>query len=264
MKSRMMCLVVPFVLLSASLSSAQTPSRYQQVYEVAVRPGQELVYENYVKKLVAAADKAGAKTYWTSYVVTLGKPSPTYRVALNFNSWADRDAWATIPGMLAKAYGQPEAERLMKEGSSAIERSVIEVWENQPGASANTGGTVATIGNVVRAQIVRVDPAKVADYEAMTVKFKPAYDAAAGKPVITRSVLRVGANSGYTFRRVQQVSTMSELDGPTGPELLQKFFGAQWAAMGAELNAMVTFRQEFISARRADLSRRPPATTSSR
>jgi hypothetical protein len=263
MKVRILCLAVPFVLLSASFASAQAPSRYQQVYEISVKPGQEMVYENYVKKLVAAADKVGSKTYWTSYVVTLGKPSPTYRVALSFASWADREAWATIPAMMSKAYGQQEAERLMKEGSGAIERSVIEVWEHLPGSSVNLRPG-APAGNFVRAQIVRVDPARASDYDAMTAKFKPAYEAAAGKPAISRWVLRVGANSSYTFRRVEQVSKMSDFDAPTGPELLLKFFGAQWAAMSAQLNEMVTFRQEFISTRRADLSRTPPAATSSR
>jgi hypothetical protein len=98
----------------------------------------------------------------------------------------------------------------------------------------------------------------------MTTKFKPAYEAAAGKPVVTRWVLRVGANSGYTYRRVEQVGAMSHFDGPTGVQLLQKFFGAQWATMAAELNKMVTFRQEFMSTRRFDLSRIAPAATSSR
>lgn len=262
MKHRLMCLVAPFVLLSAQGALAQ--ARYQQVYENSVKPGQELVYENYVKKLVAAADKVGAKTYWTSYTVSLGKPGGTYRVALNFNSWADRGAWSTIPAMMVKAYGQAEAERLMKEGGGALERSVTEVWENLPAQSANQGGTPAAPGNFVRAQIVRVQPGMASDYEAMLTRLKPAYEAAAGKPVIARSVLRIGANSSYTYRRVQQVSAMSDLDAPSGPELLQKFFGAQWAAMSAELNKMVTFRQEFISTRRADLSRVAPATTSSR
>ncbi len=264
MNFRLMCLAASFVSLSAPLALAQGPARYQQVYEISVKPGQELVYENYVKKLVAAADKIGAKNYWTSYVVTLGKPSPTYRVALNFNAWADRETWATIPGILTKAYGQAEAERLMKEGGGAIERSVLEVWEHQPGVSANQGGAPAPAGNFVRAQIVRVDPAKASDYEAMTAKFRPAYEAAAGKPAIGRWILRVGANSAYTFRRVEQVSKMGDFDGPTGPELLQKFFGAQWAAMRDQLNAMVTFRQEFISTRRPDLSRLAPAATSTR
>ena len=59
MKHRLICLVAPFVLLSAQGALAQ--ARYQQVYENSVKPGQELVYENYVKKLVAAADKVGAK-----------------------------------------------------------------------------------------------------------------------------------------------------------------------------------------------------------
>ena len=262
MKHRLMCLVAPLVLLSAQGAFAQ--ARYQQVYENSVKPGQELVYENYVKKLVAAADKVGAKTYWTSYSVSLGKPGSTYRVALNFNSWADRGAWSTIPAMMVKAYGQQEGERLMKEGGNALERSVIEVWEHLPGSSANQTNPPAPAGNFVRAQIVRVAPGMTADYEAMTTKFKTAYEATAGKPVVTRWVLRVGANSGYTYRRVEQVSAMSDFDGPTGVQLLQKFFGAQWAAMFAELNKMTTFRQEFISTRRADLSRAAPPATSSR
>ena len=262
MKHRLMCLVAPFVLLSAQGALAQ--ARFQQVNEVSVKPGQELVFENYIKKLIVAADKSGAKTYWTTYTVSLGKPGGTYRVALNFNSWTDRGAWSTIPAMMVKAYGQPEAERLMKEGGGATERSVTEVWENLPAQSANQPSSPAPAGNFVRAQVVRVAPSMAADYEAMTVKFKPAYEAAAGKPVIARWVLRVGANSGYTYRRVEQVKAMSDFDGPTGPEILQKFFGAQWAAMSAELNKMVTFRQEFMSTRRADLSRVAPATTSSR
>ena len=262
MKHRLMCLVAPFVLLSAQGALAQ--ARYQQVYENSVKPGQELVYENYVKKLVAAADKVGAKTYWTSYTVSVGKPGSTYLVALNFNSWADRGAWSTIPTMMVKAYGQQEGERLMKEGGNALERSVVEVWEYLPGSSANQTTPPAPAGNFVRAQIVRVDPSMAADYEAMTAKFKPAYEASAGKPVITRWVLRVGANSGYTYRRVEQVGAMSDFDGPTGPQLLQKFFGAQWASMFAELNKMTTFRQEFISTRRADLSRVATPATSSR
>jgi hypothetical protein len=113
-------------------------------------------------------------------------------------------------------------------------------------------------------QIVRVPPDKSSDYEAMLTKLKPAYEAAAGKPVIGRSVLRTGPNSGYTYRRTQQVGRMSDFDAPAGPQLLQKHFGAQWAAMSAELNKMVTFRQEFVSTRRADLSRPAPAATSSR
>jgi len=239
-------------------------ARFQQVNEISVKPGQELVFENYVKKLAAAADKAGAKTYWTAYVVSLGKPGATYRVALNFNSWTDREAWSTIPAMMVKAYGQQEAERMMKEGGSATERSITEVWENLPNQSANAGGTPAAPGNFVRVQVVRVHPDRSSDYEAMLTKLKPAYEAAAGKPVIGRSVLRTGANSGYTYRRTQQVGKMSDFDASSGPELLLKHFGAQWTAMSAELNKMVTFRQEFISTRRADLSRVAPAATSSR
>ena len=264
MKHRVMSVVAAFVLLSAPLAFAQGgAARYQQVNEISVKPGQELVFESYVKKILAAADKVGAKMSWTTYNVSLGRAGATYRVALSFNSWADREAWSSIPSMMVKAYGQQEAERLMKEGGSATERSVSEVWENLPNLSANAGGAPpATPPNFVSVQITRVQPAMSGDYEAMLAKFKPAYEAAAGKPVIARSVLRMGTFSGYTYRRTQQFSKMSDLDAPSGAELLRKHFAAQWAAMSAELNKMYTFRQEFISTRRPDLSRPAPAATS--
>ncbi|MGQ0733877.1 MAG: hypothetical protein ACT4QD_09505 [Acidobacteriota bacterium] len=261
----MLCLVAAFVLLLPQMAVAQGGGavRFQQMIEISVKPGQELVFENYIKRLVAAADKTGSRPTWTTYAVSLGKPGATYRVALGFNSWADRDAWASVPMMLIKAVGQQEAERLMKEGGSATQSSISEVWENLPNLSANTGGGAAggTPPNFVRVQIVRVQPAMSAAYEGMLAKFKPAYEAAS-KAAIGRAVLRVGTGGGYTYRRTQQFNKMSELDALGGTELLQKHFGAQWALMSDELNRMVTFRQEFISTRRADLSRTAPATSS--
>lgn len=246
--------VAAFVALSAQMALAQgaAPVRFQQVVEISAKPGQELVVENYLKKFVAAADKVGAKQTWTTYAATLGKPGATYRVAVGFNSWGDRDGWGTIPAIMAKAYGQAEAERLMKEGGSAMERSVNEVWENLPdlGTTAAAGGP-PPIG--VRVQVTRVQPAMSPAYEAMVTKFKPAYQAA--QAAVGRSVLRMGPGSGSTYRRTQQFSKWSELDAPSGVALLQKHFGAQFPPMIDELRKMIVNQQEFISVRRADLSR---------
>ncbi len=76
MKRLQFALAVGFVALSAQIALAQgaAATRFQQVVEINVKPGQELVFENYVKKLVAAGDKLGAKQTWTTYAVTLGKP----------------------------------------------------------------------------------------------------------------------------------------------------------------------------------------------
>jgi hypothetical protein len=250
--------VAAFVALPAQIALAQgaAPARYQQVVEISVKPGSELVFENYIKKLVAAGDKIGAKQTWTTYSVGLGKPGGTYRVAVGFNSWADRDAWTTIPMMMVKAYGQPEAERLMKEGGSATDRTVNEVWENLPALS--TAGSTAAGGappTIVRVQVTRVQPAMSTAYEAMLARFKPAYEAATGQPGVGRSVLRMGPGSGSTYRRTQQFSKWSDLDAPTGVALLQKHFGAQFPAMIDELRKMIVTQQEFISTRRAELSR---------
>lgn len=258
MKRLQFALAVGFVALSAQIALAQgtAPVRFQQVVEINVKPGQELAFENYIKKLVAAGDKLGAKQTWTTYAVTLGKPGGTYRVSVGFNSWADRDAWTTIPMMMVKAYGQAEGERLMKEGGSATERSVNEVWENLP----DLGTTVAAAAgspppSVVRVQITRVQPAMSAAYEALVAKFKPAYQAATGQPGVGRSVLRMGQFSASTYRRTQQYNKWSELDAPNGVALLQKHFGPQFTPMIDELRKMIVSQLEFVSTRRADLSR---------
>lgn len=265
MNRSLISIVAAAVVLSAQIVLAQgtTPVRFQQVVEISVKPGQELVFENYIKKLVAAGDKVGAKQTWTTYSVSLGKPGGTYRVSVGFNSWADREAWTTIPMILTKAYGQPEAERLMKESGSATERSVNEVWENLPALGTNAGGAAGVPpAALVRVQVTRVQPAMSTAYEAMLAKFKPAYEAAAGKPAIGRSVLRMGQFSGSTYRRTQQFSKWGELDAPGGVELLQKHFGPQFPPMFDELRRMIVTQLEFVSTRRADLSRTAAATSS--
>ena len=263
MKRLQITVVAAFVVLSAQIALAQGtgPVRFQQVVEVNAKPGSELVIENYIKKLVAAADKVNAKQTWTTYSVTLGKAGGTYRVAVGFNSWADRDGWTTIPAILAKAYGQPEAERLMKENGAATEHMVNEVWENLPDlgtTAAPAAGAAPPMG--FRVQVTRVQPAMSTNYEAMLAKFKPAYQAAAGQPAVGRSVLRMGPGSGSTYRRTQQFAKWSDLDAPAGPAILQKHFGEQFPAMFEELRKMIVTQQEFISVRRAELSRPGPVT----
>ncbi len=264
MKRVQISVVVAFVALSAQIALAQGTgaARFQQVLEVNVKPGQELVYENYIKKVVAAADKAGAKQTWTAYSVTLGKPGATYRVALGFNSWGERDGWNTVPAILAKAYGQAEAERLMKEGGSATERSVSEVWENLPDLGTTVAAAAgATPPSVVRVQVTRIQPSMSTAYEALLAKFKPAYQAATGQPGVGRSILRMGQFSGSTYRRTQQFNKWSDLDAPSGVALLQKHFGAQFPPMIDELRKMIVSQLEFVSTRRADLSRNGVVTS---
>lgn len=251
-------LLIPQAMVAqAAAAPAAAGPRWQQIIEVNVKPGMEMVYENYVKKIVAAAVKGKGKVSWTTFSVMVGKPGGTYRIVLTFNTWAERDSWGDVGEMLTKAFGQVEAERLMKEGGGATERSVSEVWENLPALGTNAGMAAANAAppNFYRVVVTRVGPSSSAAYEALLAKFKPAYDAAANKPVIARSVLRYGAASGSTYRRSQEFNSMSDLDAQIAAgSPLPAHFGAEWQAMSDELNRVTVTRQEFISARRAELS----------
>lgn len=264
MKRLIAIAAVSFVFLPARFVLGQGgPARFQQIVEISVKPGQELVFENYVKKIVAAANKLSAKQTWSTFQVPLGKPGATYRVALGFSKWADRDGWATIPELLTKAYGQQEAERLLKEGGGAVERSVNEIWEYLPDGSSNIGRAPSGPPAFSRVTVLRVQPAMAGAYEVLAAKFKAAYEASAEKPVVTRWVLRMGPFSGSTFRRTESFSKWAELDAPAGAQIVQKHYGAQEGAkLGDELRRMTINQQEFVSVRRPDLSRPAPAPSS--
>ncbi|HEU5260873.1 MAG TPA: hypothetical protein VFU41_05540, partial [Gemmatimonadales bacterium] len=86
-------LLCGFTSRAAAQGQSAQPAEFLQVITTTVRSGAVTDYEDYVKKIVAGANKIGAPQRWTVYGVGLGGPGYTYSVALPFNSWSEVDAW---------------------------------------------------------------------------------------------------------------------------------------------------------------------------
>lgn len=252
---------VLFGMLVVSLIAVPAAAQFQQLIEVQVKPGHELGYESFLKKIAEAADKTGSPVSWSTFQVAVGKPLATYRIGLLFNTWAERDSWQAVPQMLAEAFGEQEGMKIFSEGASHMEGSSTRIWEviDEGTANPQTGTEVAPFYEVT---IRWVKPEMVSEYQGLLRRFKTAYENAEGNPSVTRWVLRFGSYENVTFRRTQPFDSWSERDGWNPVDHINAQFGPDAPLLMERLSAAVWKSEHFVSAHRPDLSRTAPAATS--
>ena len=95
-----------FLMVVVSLVAMRAAAQFQQLIEFQVKPGHEIAFENYIKKIGEAADKMESSMSWSTFSVAVGKPGSTYRVGLLFEKWGDRDAWEGARQVLVEAFGE--------------------------------------------------------------------------------------------------------------------------------------------------------------
>ena len=128
MKNWIVCgLTFALCLAITTLAIAQ-PAAYVQVTTITVKPSGVSDFEDYVKKIVAGANKIGAPQRVVAYQIGLGGPGFTYNFVIPFNKWEDMDSWPSIPQILTKAYGDAEGARILKSGRDAIEHTESAVF----------------------------------------------------------------------------------------------------------------------------------------
>ncbi len=245
------------IVVSATAAMAQR-TRFQQVVEVKIRPGQEAAYEEIFHKYKEAADKTGSSFRWTVIMVSVGKAHPTYRIVLPFDKWAEIDGWQE--DILEKAFGKEEATAIWKRAGALEESSSSRIWETRPDLSANPGGGAA---NHFEVSIRTVRPGMVEEYELLLKPFKQAYEAMPNKPRVGRSVLRMGKDPNRTYRRASAFDKWADRDSFNAPEALAKYFGEERAELiFARFQSCIETQEVFVSTVRRDLSRQAPGSVS--
>ena len=76
------------------------PTEFIQIITTTVRSTGVTEYEDYVKQIIAGANKIGAPQRVLVYQVGVGGPSFTYNIVLPFNKWEDMDSWPSIAQIL--------------------------------------------------------------------------------------------------------------------------------------------------------------------
>lgn len=229
------------------------PAGFQQMVEIRVRPGHQGEFERFMRDLVAAANKINAAQTWTTFESAIGRDGAIYRIALPFATWGERERWTTPLATLAKASGQAQAEKMMVASSNWSDGVTTQIWENLPAGTSNPSPRPA---NFYQVTVREVKPDMVDEYQALTAKFKAAYEASPSKLTVLRTVLRIGPSPGNTFRRAEAFDKWSDLDGRSVVDILGKHYGQQeWNRMNQALQNMLIRQETFISVRRPELSR---------
>jgi len=249
------------LMVVVSLVAMPAAAQFQQLIEVQVKSGHEVAYEEYLKKIGEAADETGSPMSWSTFSVAVGKSGSTYRVALPFEKWGERDGWLGVREVLVKAYGENEGTKIYTAGGAHVANISSRIWEVIDDGTANpqTGTEVSPFYEVT---IRYVKPEMVAEYRGLLRRFKSAYENAEGKPSVARWVLRFGTGQGTTFRRTQPFDSWSERDGWSPGDLINAQFGADAPLLFERLTAAVWKTEHFVSAYRPDLSRTATSSTS--
>jgi len=254
------------LFLGAVLSLVLAPGvfaqpRFQQVIEVQVKPGHEDSYEGYLKKIVDAADKIGSPVSWSTFSVAVGKSGSTYRLALGFDEWAERDKWQGGRGTLVRAFGEQEGAKISRAGRAGVASSTSRIWELlEHGTSNPSSSSQPAKFYDVQIRYVRAD--MIAEYRGLQRRWKAEYEAASQKPSVARWVLRMGEGTGTTFRRTQAFDSWGERDSWNPGRMINEHFGDDAPLLNERRRRAIRKTVHFVSAYRPDLSRRASGSTS--
>lgn len=262
MKSLVRFAVVAAFLFAFALPvvAQNDPPQFIQIITTTVRPGAITEYENYVKKIMAGADKIGAPQRVVAYQVGLGGPPNTYNFVLPFNKWEEMDAWPSVPQILTRAYGDAEGARILNSGRNAVAHSETAVFRIMRNLSTRprANNPPAPMIMVVRTEI---EPDMSVAYERYLSKLKAAQEQEPGNRTVSRSVSVLGP--ALVYLGANFFSKHADRDNwPGVPELMRKAYGD---ADGQELTEgslrAVKKREMFIQSYRPDLSRLAPPPT---
>jgi hypothetical protein len=253
-------LLVVFGVTSRGETQGQPtqPAEFIQVITTTVKSGAVSDYEDFVRKIVAGANKIGAPQRWSTSQVSLGGPGFTYTVVLPFSKWGEVDVWNAVPDILSKAYGEAEKARIMKSGRAAIERTETSVYRLLPDLS-----TRPKIFNppptFVHLFVTEVEPAMVPAWENFLARLKAAQEKSPQAPTAVRRVAVLGASNTYVT--AVPFNKFAERDSwPTNRAVLRDAYGETEAHSLDETRLRSTrSARQLVLAYRPDLSR--PAAT---
>lgn len=245
------------VVACAASSFAQRPaSEFLSVQTVTTKPSGALDYEEFVKKVIAAAAKVNASPSVVYTFQATSGPGYTYVIGIPFNKWAETDKWMGVAQLLTKAYGDVEGARILKTGRGNIETSETTVYRLSDTSSATS--VVYPLQRYAMMVRTAVKPDMTREYGEYLSKLKEA-EVKLGVPGRVRRASVQGTSNLYVSTILFQ--NQADRDSWPGPgDSLIKAFGEAEGRRLLELgNRAVQSREIIALTTRPDLSRMPPA-----
>lgn len=115
-----------------------TPPKFSEVIAFKVRPGHSDDFHSAVDRVNEGAKKTNWPVNYEWYVLTNGGPAGLYVLVIPHPNWADFDdkpGMKTFRQMLNEAFGEQEAESIVRRLDSSIELETSEISEFRPDLS---------------------------------------------------------------------------------------------------------------------------------
>lgn len=249
------CSVVFHGMAEAQTQAPSDLPQFLQVITVKVKPANLADYEDYVKKVVAAAVKIGAPQRIVLYQAVMGAPLGTYMASTPFSKWDEVDTWPSIPVMLNKAYGDLEGTKILKAGRAAIDSAETDVYSTLTDLSTNprTYDPPTAFVSVTRTEL---NPDMAPTYNLMLGKIKKAEEGTPNAPTVIRRTMIEGPAYVTIASRYFNKFAERSVAVPSQADVLRKAYGDEEARQMNETTRRATARREtWVLAYRADLSK---------
>lgn len=246
-----LCLAVP-------TAAQQQPAEFISVTTVTIQGSGVSEYEDFAKKVMAAAAKADPTARVLGYQATAGAPGYTYLFARSFAKWGDMDAWMSVSQMLMKAHGDVEGGRILKAGRSPIVQSRVEVFRLLKDRSTRPRVFDPPPAHTLVFR-TEVRPEMVPAYEEYLDKLKAAQEKVEGTPTATRRVAVLGPTNIYVTS--VPFDKYAERDSwPPPVDVLRQAYGeAETKRLNEVRLKSIKDAEAFVVTYRPDLSRMPAA-----
>ncbi len=259
-KSILVALVLVVACTTAAMAQ-NAPGEFLVIYNIQVRSGANVQFEEYIKKVKEAADKTGAPQHWSASQLTFGGPGNNYAIGLRFDKWGEMDGWEAVPQILEDAFGEEEAAKILRSGRMAMESSEITISRLMEDLSYNLKAMAPAPMYSIRVSEIKRDMQQ--DYRVFLAKANEAAEKAGDQRMVIRRTSTLGRSAVYTS--ATPFEKWSEWDdrGDFWQRMEKAHGPTETMRLRDTLTKCVEKSTRFTIRMRPDLSRLPMSSTSS-
>jgi hypothetical protein len=197
---------------------------------------------------------------WAAAQAVLGANGTNYYVVLGFNKWAERDSWNQVPQILTQAFGEAEAQKILKMGGESYWSYSTKIFTLDEDLSWNL--QAAPMASFYQILLGKVKPSMVDEYRMVISQIKEAQEKVPGTPMGIRRTSRLGPS--WEFYMAVPFEKWGDWDEGANNiwENVAKIHGEEAArTLQKTLRNCYEERDMFVIGIRPDLSREAPSPT---
>ena len=262
MRMKILASVALLLMLALAVTAgAQPPTQFLQVYRFNVKSGSQAQFVDFMTKIKEAADKTSAPQGWLTAQAAAGTSGTSYFVALGFNKWGDMDLWNLVPDMLAQAFGEAEAAKILNAGGDSLWDFETTVYTLDAERSLNVDRS--TEAPFYQLLIGQVKPDMVQEYQSVVGTLMKAQKEAGNQQMWVRRTSTLGKSwQFYAATPFSKWGDRDAADADFWANVAKVVGNAEASRLQSRLQACYESREIYVIRAIPALSRAAPSSSS--